>query len=73
MPRRDDVAVWKDASNALQIAAQKTLSAPESPLSRCHRTREKRGIELRMGTKLEDMFCSMWETNVCVFKAVMAD
>ena len=32
-----------------------------------HRPREKRGVGLRMCTKLEHLlFCSMWETHFCV-------
>jgi hypothetical protein len=33
----------------------------------CHRLREKRGVGLRMRTKLEDLlFRSMWDTYFCV-------
>jgi hypothetical protein len=39
-----------------------------------HRPRDKRGVGLRMRTKLEHLvFRSMWETCACVLKAVMAD
>ena len=71
----------KQLIHASQIAAHKTLSAPESPLSLCYvtdreREREKRWVGLRMSRKLEQLlFRSMYRKliSACVFKAVMAD
>ena len=62
-------AEQKQLIRASQIAAHKTPSAPESPLSLCYVTdRERRGgVELRMRKILEQLlFRSMWETYFCV-------
>ena len=61
-------AEQKQLIHASQIAAQKMLSALESPLLLYYITlREKRGTGLRLGTKLEHLlFDSMWETYFCV-------
>ena len=60
-------AEQKQLIRALQIAAHKTPSAPESPLSLCYVTDRERRVGLRMRTKLEHLlFRSMWETYYCV-------
>ena len=62
-------AVLKQLIHALQIAAHKTLSAPESPLSLCYVTdRERRGEwNCAWAENLEHLlFRSMWETYFCV-------
>jgi hypothetical protein len=61
-------AEQKQLIRASQIAAHKTPSVRESPLSLCYVTdREKRGVEVHMRTKLQNLlFRSMWETYFCV-------
>jgi hypothetical protein len=58
----------KQLIHVSQIAAHKTLSVPESPLPLLrHTPREKRGVGMRMCTKLEHLlFRCMWETYFCV-------
>jgi hypothetical protein len=55
----------KQLIRASQIAAHKTPSAPGVTIIALlrHRPREKRGVGMRMRTKLEHLlFRSMWET-----------
>jgi len=62
-------AEQKQLIRASQIAAHKTPSAPESPLSLCYVTdRERRGEwDCACAQKLEYLlFRSMWETYFCV-------
>jgi hypothetical protein len=60
----------KQLINASRTAANKTLSAPESPFSLCNapdRERAGGGVGLRMRSKLEYVvFRSVWETDFCV-------
>jgi hypothetical protein len=62
-------AEQKQLLRASQIATHKTPSAPEVAIIALlrHRPREKKGVGLRMLTKLEHLlFRSMWKTYFCV-------
>ena len=64
----------KQLIHASQIAAHKTLSAPESPLSLCYVTDRKRRGEWNCVCAQNCCFVPCGKlTNACAFKAVMAD